>query len=85
MIPTRAANINVALHVVPPFLDKAIAGAISRLEILCAVVFGSAMYASSDVLRPTLILPFIRAIVAGMAPVDLSPDSCQLYLYLKVK
>lgn len=71
-IPTKLATISVPATVVPPFNCLLSTYAKSRLDVL--IVFGDvtglvlfARYSNSVGDKPTLIRPFIIAIVAGIA------------------
>ena len=72
LIPARAANIRVPLHVVPPSLCWAIAGAISLRESFTTDGFDfvSARYSNSEGFRPILMRPPSIPIVAGIEPVE---------------
>lgn len=71
-MPASAANIRVALQVVPPSFLSARAGPISLLESFTVPGFVCklARYSNWAGSSPTLTLPPITPMVAGMAPAE---------------
>lgn len=72
LMPASAANMRVALQVVPPSFLSAMAAAISLLESFTGPgsVRKSARYSNWALSSPILTLPPIRPIVAGIAPTE---------------
>lgn len=78
LMPASAANIRVALQVVPPSLLSAIAAPISLLESFTGLFLHSANRSSSCDSSPIFTRPSIRPMVAGMLPDALTFRSTDL-------